>query len=108
MTGTDDGSVWVEVRDRGPGIALREQKRIFDEFYRVPTGTVHTAMGTGLGLALVKRLAEAQGGRITVRSALGAGSTFRLTLPAAPAPAPATAPPSIENTPAFATTDTDR
>jgi two-component system phosphate regulon sensor histidine kinase PhoR len=107
-TGATDGRVWVEVRDRGPGIALREHKRIFDEFYRVPTGTVHNAKGTGLGLALVKRLAEAQGGRITVRSALGAGSTFRLTLPAAPAPAPATAPPSIENTPAFATTDTDR
>ena len=105
-TGATDGRVWVEVRDRGPGIALREQKRIFDEFYRVPTGTVHNAKGTGLGLALVKRLAEAQGGAVTVRSTLGAGSSFRLTLPAAPAPA--TAPPSIENTPAFATTDTDR
>jgi two-component system phosphate regulon sensor histidine kinase PhoR len=109
-TGATDGRVWVEVRDRGLGIALREQKRIFDEFYRVPTGTVHNAKGTGLGLALVKRLAEAQGGAVTVRSTLGAGSSFRLTLPAAPAPAPApaTAPPSIENTPALATTNTDR
>ncbi|MEP0547991.1 MAG: HAMP domain-containing sensor histidine kinase [Rhodothermales bacterium] len=85
-TGTDDGAVWVEVQDRGPGIALREQKRIFDEFYRVPTGAVHNAKGTGLGLALVKHLAEAQGGRVTVRSAPGHGSTFRLALPAAPVP----------------------
>ncbi len=85
-TGTDGEAVWVEVRDRGLGIALREQKRIFDEFYRVPTGAVHNAKGTGLGLALVKHLAEAQGGRITVRSTLGHGSTFRLTLPAAPVP----------------------
>ncbi len=87
-TGTDGGTVWVEVQDRGLGIALHEQKRIFDEFYRVPTGAVHNAKGTGLGLALVKHLAEAQGGRVTVRSALGHGSTFRLTLPAAPTPAP--------------------
>jgi len=102
-TGAADGTVWVEVRDRGPGIALREQKRIFDEFYRVPTGTVHNAKGTGLGLALVKRLAEAQSGGVTVRSTLGEGSTFRLTLPAAPAAAPST-----DSTPVLATTDTDR
>jgi two-component system phosphate regulon sensor histidine kinase PhoR len=85
-TGTADGAVWVELRDRGLGIALREQKRIFDDFYRVPTGAVHNAKGTGLGLALVKRLTEAQGGTVSVQSALGRGSTFRLTLPAGSPP----------------------
>ncbi len=89
-TGTADGETWIEVRDRGPGIPLREQQRIFDEFYRVPTGNVHNTKGTGLGLALVKHLAEAQGGRITVESTPKRGSTFRLTLPAAPPPLPAT------------------
>jgi len=83
-TGTTDGQVWIEVRDRGMGISLREQRHIFDEFYRVPTGAVHNAKGTGLGLALVRQLAEAQGGSVTVRSVLGEGSTFRLTLPTAP------------------------
>ena len=96
-TGATDGAVWVEVTDRGLGISLREQKRIFDEFYRVPTGAVHNAKGTGLGLALVKRLTEAQRGSVTVRSSPGHGSTFRLTLPAAPP-----ARPSPNGTPATA------
>ena len=82
-TGAGIGTVWLEVTDRGIGIPLREQAHIFDEFYRVPTGAVHDVKGTGLGLALVKHLAEAQGGRVTVRSAAGRGSTFRLTLPSA-------------------------
>ena len=92
-TGTEPGNVWVEVADRGIGIPLREQAHIFDEFYRVPTGAVHDVKGTGLGLALVKHLVEAQGGRVTVKSAIGRGSTFRLTLPAAP-PSAAVASPS--------------
>ncbi|MDX1531544.1 MAG: HAMP domain-containing sensor histidine kinase [Rhodothermales bacterium] len=88
-TGRSGDRVWVAVTDRGPGIPRREQAKVFDEFYRVPTGAVHDVKGTGLGLALVKHLAETQGGAVTVESPPGRGSTFRLTLPAAPAAAPA-------------------
>lgn len=102
-TGATHAEVWIEVRDRGLGIALREQQRIFDEFYRVPTGTLHNAKGTGLGLALVKHLAEAQGGHVTVESTPGHGSTFRLTLPTAPSAPPTPQRPAASPTQSLAT-----
>ncbi|MDQ1373670.1 MAG: hypothetical protein QOJ09_1008, partial [Actinomycetota bacterium] len=72
--------VVIAVRDRGPGIAPSDQVRIFDEFQRVaPTGLARS--GSGLGLALARTFAELHRGRLEVESDLGAGSTFRLTLP---------------------------
>lgn len=73
--------VWLRVRDHGIGIARDEQARIFEKFYRVGTGLVHDVKGSGLGLALVKRIVAAHGGRVTVESAPGRGSTFTMHLP---------------------------
>ncbi len=76
---------WVEisVADSGIGIPAEEQARIFEEFQQVP-GAGGTEQGTGLGLALAKRLVELHGGAIGVESAPGRGSTFTFTLPAEP------------------------
>ncbi len=76
--------VSVEVEDSGVGIAPEDQGKIFNEFTQVGEGA-RRAGGTGLGLALSRRLVELQGGSIRVESALGRGSTFSFTLPASPA-----------------------
>jgi len=78
-----DGEVAVEVTDHGIGVGADELERIFDRFYRVPD-PLRGAPGTGIGLAIVKEYVEAQGGRVEVRSTPGGGSTFRITLRAAP------------------------
>jgi signal transduction histidine kinase len=77
-----DGEVRVAVRDTGPGIAPADQGRIFEEFQQADLGTEDRPEGTGLGLALSKRLVELHGGRIWVESEPGKGSTFVFTLPA--------------------------
>jgi two-component system phosphate regulon sensor histidine kinase PhoR len=77
--------VAIEVRDRGIGILGSEQRRIFDAFYRVEKGLEHEVKGSGLGLAVVKQIAEAHGGHVSVESDLGDGSRFTLYLPVAPA-----------------------
>jgi signal transduction histidine kinase len=76
-----NGEVRVAVADTGPGLAPHDHERIFDEFQQTEIGVAH-GDGTGLGLALSKRLVELHGGRIWVESALGKGSTFVFTLPA--------------------------
>jgi signal transduction histidine kinase len=78
-----DGEVRVSVADTGPGLAPQDQERIFEEFQQTEVGTEQRE-GTGLGLALSKRLVELHGGRIWVDSELGKGSTFVFTLPARP------------------------
>lgn len=76
-----DGAITVAVRDEGIGIAPEHHQIIFEEFRQVD-GTVRREFGgTGLGLALVRRFVELQGGRVSVDSQLGAGSTFTFTLP---------------------------
>jgi signal transduction histidine kinase len=76
-----DGEVWVSVADTGPGLALEDRERIFEEFQQAKAG-LDQREGTGLGLALSKRLVELHGGRIWVDSEVGKGSTFVFTLPA--------------------------
>jgi signal transduction histidine kinase len=76
-----DSEVRVSISDTGPGIAPEDQERIFEEFQQTEAGIEH-GEGTGLGLALSKRLVELHGGRIWVESELGKGSTFVFTLPA--------------------------
>lgn len=70
----------IRITDYGIGIPQLEQQRIFESFYRSPVAARETA-GAGLGLALVRHFAEAHGGRVSVSSELGAGSTFCLWLP---------------------------
>ena len=74
-----DDRIEIAVIDRGPGIPLEAQERVFERFTRLE----HGAAGTGLGLYISRRLAEAQHGTLEVESATGAGATFTLSLPSA-------------------------
>ena len=85
------GLVCWEVRDSGIGIRADEFEAIFDEFRQVDGSSTRLYGGTGLGLALSRRLAELLGGSIDVRSEVGKGSSFTLTLPHVPAEAAAEA-----------------
>ena len=76
----DQAVVEVSVADSGVGIALADQKTVFEEFRQVGTADKKVE-GTGLGLALSRRLVELHGGRIWVKSQLGQGATFTFTLP---------------------------
>jgi len=76
---TENDEVRIEVRDTGIGIAPEDQWRIFEEFRQV--GRERSREGTGLGLTLTKRFVELHGGRISVESKPGQGSTFAFTLP---------------------------
>jgi signal transduction histidine kinase len=76
-----NGEVRVSVADTGPGVAPEDHERIFEEFQQTNVGLA-VGDGTGLGLALSKRLVELHGGRIWIESEVGAGSTFVFTLPA--------------------------
>ena len=73
--------VVVFVRDTGIGVAPQDQERIFEAFQQIDSSASRAYPGTGLGLALVRKLVELHGGRVSVESALGAGSTFSFTLP---------------------------
>ncbi|MFZ5471235.1 MAG: sensor histidine kinase [Myxococcota bacterium] len=75
--------VAIEVHDFGIGIAPREKKRIFERFYRVDELLTRRTEGSGLGLSIAKRIVEAHGGKISVKSELGKGSTFTIHLPRA-------------------------
>jgi PAS domain S-box-containing protein len=75
--------VAVSVRDTGVGIAPEERSLIFERYYRVESPLSEKAGGSGMGLAIVKSLVEAHGGRIWVESKVGVGSTFSFTVPAA-------------------------
>jgi len=77
-----DGSVEVSVTDTGIGIAPEDQEAIFEEFKQVGTASKKVE-GTGLGLALSRKFIELHGGRIWVKSGVGAGSTFAFTIPLA-------------------------
>jgi signal transduction histidine kinase len=77
----DGDTAKVEVKDRGIGVAAKESERIFEKFTRAETGLVHNVKGSGLGLALVRHIARAHGGDVTLKSVPGEGSTFTLTLP---------------------------
>ncbi|HET9488148.1 MAG TPA: HAMP domain-containing sensor histidine kinase [Methylomirabilota bacterium] len=78
-----EGHLVLEVADEGIGIPREEQSRIFDKFYRVGRSETQGRRGSGVGLALVRHVAEAHGGRVTVESRPGEGSRFTLWFPLA-------------------------
>jgi signal transduction histidine kinase len=78
-----NGSVNIEVRDRGIGIPANEQEKIFEKFYRCGDPLVHNVKGSGLGLSLVRHIARAHGGDVLVESVPTKGSKFTIALPLA-------------------------
>lgn len=76
------GEVLLSVCDRGIGIARTDIPKIFAQFYRLDEGSAVARKGAGIGLSIVKHIAEAHGGRVEVRSALGEGSDFTIVIPA--------------------------
>ncbi|MCC8190049.1 MAG: HAMP domain-containing protein [Planctomycetes bacterium] len=78
-----EGQTVITVTDEGPGIPPRFQARVFERFYRID-GSSRLKEGAGLGLALVKHIALAQKGNVTLTSRIGAGSSFSLSLPGPP------------------------
>ena len=76
-----DGQLLLSVRDTGVGIPEESLAVIFDEFAQVDVGSTRSFGGTGLGLSICQHLAELIGGKITVKSMLGSGSTFTLSIP---------------------------
>ena len=80
-TGGDDDLVWVSFVDEGPGIAVENVERVFQRFWRGDRSSAREVGRSGLGLAIVRQIAEGHGGRATVRSVLGEGATFTVWLP---------------------------
>jgi signal transduction histidine kinase/CheY-like chemotaxis protein len=77
----ESGMLFLSVADNGPGIPLEDQRRIFDEFEQLESGKAVNHAGTGLGLALTRRLTELHSGRVWVESEPGKGSCFHVVLP---------------------------
>ena len=82
--GTRRGEVFLEVRDRGPGVAAEDRAHIFDRFVRLEGARSRNPEGSGLGLAIVQQVIDVHQGRMEVEGRPGGGAVFRAVLPAAP------------------------
>jgi two-component system sensor histidine kinase BaeS len=80
----DGGDAVIAVRDSGEGIAPEHLAHVFDRFYKADASRSGSSTGSGLGLSIVKAIVERHGGRVTVASQPGRGTTFTLRLPAGP------------------------
>ena len=80
-TGLNREVAFAEVEDTGMGISAADQERLFERFFRTTSATTHAIPGIGLGLSISQAIAEAHGGKITVSSLLGVGTTFRFEAP---------------------------
>ncbi len=78
-----DNAILIKIADTGIGISDSDQKKLFDKFFRTEKAVEHNPEGSGLGLYVVKSYVEGWGGKITIESALGKGSTFTISLPIA-------------------------
>ncbi|MGO9936126.1 MAG: ATP-binding protein [Terracidiphilus sp.] len=76
-----DGAIELEIRDTGVGIPEEHREHVFERFHRIESTQARTYEGTGIGLALVEELVRLHGGTVRVESAVGAGSTFTVTIP---------------------------
>jgi two-component system phosphate regulon sensor histidine kinase PhoR len=77
----ENGYIDVSVMDKGPGIPVEEQQKIFEKFYRGSTAVGRKVRGSGIGLSITKHVAEMHGGVVLVDSKVGEGSTFTLRIP---------------------------
>lgn len=77
----EDGNVAIDVADNGCGIAKEHLSHIFEKFYRVPTGDIHTVRGYGLGLYYAKQVVQLHKGTISIKSSVGKGTTVTIKLP---------------------------
>ena len=77
----ESGNVAIEIEDNGCGISKEHLAHVFEKFYRVPTGDIHTVRGYGLGLYYAKQVAELHKGRISMKSRIGEGTTVTIILP---------------------------
>ena len=84
--GSRQGEVFLEVRDRGPGVDPGERRRIFERFVRLDSARARNPEGSGLGLAIVEQVAQAHRGRVEISERPGGGALFRAVFPAAGEP----------------------